>query len=83
MNNAQTFAPRNVAEQLVEKGLASVVRHKRDDEDRSPDYDKLIAAEQTAATELKGIHSGKELPAPKQPLNLSEVRPPPDLTCAC
>jgi len=36
----------NIAEQLVEKGLASVVRHKRDDEDRSPDYDKLMAAEQ-------------------------------------
>ncbi len=37
---------RNIAEQLIEKGLASAVRHKRDDEDRSPDYDKLIAAEQ-------------------------------------
>ena len=37
----------NIAEQLIEKGLASVVRHKRDDEDRSPDYDKLMAAEQT------------------------------------
>ena len=36
----------NIAEQLVEKGLASVVRHKRDDEDRSPDFDKLVAAEQ-------------------------------------
>jgi len=36
----------NIAEQLIEKGLASVVRHKRDDEDRSPDYDKLMAAEQ-------------------------------------
>jgi staphylococcal nuclease domain-containing protein 1 len=36
---------RNVAEQLIEKGLASVVRHKRDDEDRSPDFDKLVAAE--------------------------------------
>ena len=36
----------NIAEQLIEKGLASAVRHKRDDEDRSPDYDKLIAAEQ-------------------------------------
>lgn len=35
----------NVAEQLIEKGLASVVRHKRDDEDRSPDFDKLVAAE--------------------------------------
>ncbi|OBZ67115.1 Nuclease domain-containing protein 1 [Grifola frondosa] len=38
----------NIAEQLIEKGLASVVRHKRDDEDRSPDYDKLMAAEQAA-----------------------------------
>ncbi|EEB87075.1 hypothetical protein MPER_15737, partial [Moniliophthora perniciosa FA553] len=37
---------RNIAEQLIEKGLAGVVRHKRDDEDRSPDYDKLMAAEQ-------------------------------------
>lgn len=37
---------RNIAEQLIEKGLAGIVRHKRDDEDRSPDYDKLMAAEQ-------------------------------------
>lgn len=41
------FLDSNIAEQLVEKGLASVVRHKRDDEDRSADYDKLMAAEQT------------------------------------
>lgn len=40
------FCHRNIAEQLIEKGLASVVRHKRDDEDRSSDYDKLMAAEQ-------------------------------------
>ncbi|KAI0305558.1 transcription factor [Multifurca ochricompacta] len=50
-----------------------VVRHKRDDEDRSPDYDKLMAAEQTAAAEGRGIHSGKEQPAPRPPLNLSEA----------
>jgi staphylococcal nuclease domain-containing protein 1 len=37
---------RNIAEQLIEKGLASIVRHKRDDEDRSQDYDKLMAADQ-------------------------------------
>ena len=37
---------RNIAEQIIEKGLASVVRHRRDDEDRSSDYDKLMAAEQ-------------------------------------
>ncbi|CAA7259116.1 unnamed protein product [Cyclocybe aegerita] len=63
----------NIAEQLIEKGLASAVRHKRDDEDRSPDYDKLMAAEQAAVAELRGIHSGKEIPAPKQPLNISET----------
>lgn len=40
------FRIRNVAEQLIEKGLASVVRHRRDDEDRSADFDKLMAAEQ-------------------------------------
>lgn len=80
---------RNIAEQLIEKGLASVVRHRRDDEDRSPDYDKLMAAEQayvddtislrsptsscSALTDIRGIHSGKEQPPLKQPLNLSEV----------
>ncbi|KAI0063561.1 transcription factor [Artomyces pyxidatus] len=63
----------NVAEQLIEKGLASVVRHKRDDEDRSPDYDKLMAAEQSALAETRGIHSGKDQSAPKAPLNLSEA----------
>ncbi|KAG6918719.1 hypothetical protein DXG01_012204 [Tephrocybe rancida] len=63
----------NVAEQLIEKGLASVVRHKRDDEDRSSEYDKLIAAEQVAVADTRGIHSGKEVSAPKPPLNISET----------
>ena len=45
-NLDQKIASRPSPEQLIEKGLASAVRHKRDDEDRSPDYDKLIAAEQ-------------------------------------
>jgi staphylococcal nuclease domain-containing protein 1 len=39
-------ARRNIAEQLIEKGLASVIRHKRDDEDRSAEFDKLMVAEQ-------------------------------------
>ncbi|KAH7888601.1 hypothetical protein F5I97DRAFT_1853998 [Phlebopus sp. FC_14] len=63
----------NIAEQLIEKGLASVVRHRRDDEDRSPDYDKLMVAEQAAVAATRGIHSGKEQPPPKQPINLSET----------
>lgn len=37
---------RNVAEQLIDKGFATALRHRRDDEDRSADYDKLMAAEQ-------------------------------------
>ncbi|KDQ53594.1 hypothetical protein JAAARDRAFT_72541 [Jaapia argillacea MUCL 33604] len=63
----------NIAEQLIEKGLASIVRHKQDDENRSPDYDKLMAAEQAAVADTRGIHSGKEFPPPKQPLNISET----------
>ncbi|KZV69559.1 transcription factor [Peniophora sp. CONT] len=64
----------NIAEQLIEKGLAGAVRHKRDDEDRSPDYDKLMAAEQAAVAEGRGVHSGKDQPAPRPPLNLSEAQ---------
>jgi staphylococcal nuclease domain-containing protein 1 len=36
----------NIAEQLIEKGFATVLRHRRDDEDRSAELDKLIIAEQ-------------------------------------
>ena len=38
---------RNIAKQLIEKGLAGVVRHEQDDEGRSPDPDKPVVAEQT------------------------------------
>lgn len=51
----------NVAEQLIEKGLATVLRHRRDDEDRSAEFDKLIVAEQTATSEARGVHSTKEV----------------------
>ncbi|KAJ1027054.1 hypothetical protein NDA18_003071 [Ustilago nuda] len=50
---------------LISKGLATVQRHRRDDEDRSPDFDRLTEAEAKAVSEAKGIHSGKELPAPR------------------
>lgn len=50
---------------LISRGLATVQRHRRDDEDRSPDFDRLMEAEAKAITEGKGIHSGKELPAPR------------------
>ncbi|KAG8953517.1 hypothetical protein FRC04_002359 [Tulasnella sp. 424] len=62
----------SVAEQLIERGLATAVRHRRDDENRSPDYDKLIAAEQAAASGTKGLHSGKDVAIPRI-VNVSET----------
>ena len=35
----------NIAEALISKGLASYVRHRQDDDERSSHYDELIAAE--------------------------------------
>ncbi|WVF72237.1 hypothetical protein IAT40_007049 [Kwoniella sp. CBS 6097] len=55
----------NIAEQLIEKGLATVLRHKRDDEDRSLELDKLIVAEQTAVAETRGLHSTKDVSLPR------------------
>uniref|UniRef100_A0A0N4ZCN2 Staphylococcal nuclease domain-containing protein n=1 Tax=Parastrongyloides trichosuri TaxID=131310 RepID=A0A0N4ZCN2_PARTI len=41
----------NIGETLVKKGLAKVVKHKRDDENRSSHYDVLLAAEKDAENE--------------------------------
>ena len=49
----------NIAVAIVEAGYASVVRHRRDDDDRSPEYDALLAAEETAQKEGKGMWSPK------------------------
>jgi staphylococcal nuclease domain-containing protein 1 len=35
----------NIAQQLVERGLASIIRHRKDDENRSQAYDQLMIAE--------------------------------------
>src|SRR2546423_191136 len=43
-----TVNGKNIALMLVEAGYASVIRHRRDDDDRSPDYDALLLAEETA-----------------------------------
>ncbi|KAA1117277.1 hypothetical protein PGT21_001942 [Puccinia graminis f. sp. tritici] len=55
---------RNVANLLLERGYATVLRH-RQGEDRSQDYDMLMATEMKAQTEGKGLHSDKEFPPPK------------------
>ncbi|OAV88251.1 hypothetical protein PTTG_01501 [Puccinia triticina 1-1 BBBD Race 1] len=54
----------NAANLLLERGYATVLRHKQG-EDRSQDYDTLMATEMKAQTEGKGLHSDKEFPPPK------------------
>ncbi|KAG9152434.1 hypothetical protein Leryth_015833 [Lithospermum erythrorhizon] len=51
----------NISEILVGRGFASVIRH-RDFEERSNNYDSLLAAESRAASSKKGIHSAKDPP---------------------
>ncbi|PLB45939.1 transcriptional coactivator [Aspergillus steynii IBT 23096] len=61
----------NVSLALVEAGLASVIRHRQDDQDRSPDYDDLLIAEAEAQKEAKGMWSPKP-PKTKQYQDYSE-----------
>jgi staphylococcal nuclease domain-containing protein 1 len=62
---------KNAALMLVEAGYASVIRHRRDDDQRSPEYDALLLAEETAQKEEKGMWSPKP-PAAKQYQDYSE-----------
>lgn len=66
-----TLNGKNVALQLVEAGFASVIRHRRDDTDRSPDYDQLLLAEEAAQNDQKGMWSPKA-PVAKQYQDYSE-----------
>lgn len=61
----------NIALALVEAGYASVIRHRHDDEDRSPDYDSLMIAEAEAQKDGKGMWSPKP-PKVKQVQDYSE-----------
>ncbi|KAJ1560830.1 hypothetical protein HK096_007044, partial [Nowakowskiella sp. JEL0078] len=56
----------NIGEQLVSKGLAGVIRYKKDDDNRSSAYDQLLVAEDKAIKATLGIHSGKDKSAPVQ-----------------
>ena len=51
----------NVAEMIVSRGFATVIRH-RDFEERSNHYDALLAAESRAINGKKGVHSAKDPP---------------------
>lgn len=66
LENGQTFPEKmcctvkhggiNLAEALVSKGLATVLRYKQGDENRSAEYDVLLGAEQKAEKSRKGLH---------------------------
>lgn len=49
-----------MAEAIVGKGLATVVRYRQDDDQRSSRYDELLTAEAQAVKGSKGVHSKKE-----------------------
>ncbi|XP_017771702.1 PREDICTED: staphylococcal nuclease domain-containing protein 1 [Nicrophorus vespilloides] len=53
----------NVAEALVLKGYATVVRYRPDDDQRSSHYDDLLSAETKAIKSQKGIHAKKDIPS--------------------
>ncbi|KAI1843683.1 hypothetical protein JX266_010129 [Neoarthrinium moseri] len=50
---------KNINLLLVQEGWASVIRHRKDDTDRAQNYDELLAAQETAKEEKKGMWSGK------------------------
>src|SRR3569833_1442259 len=50
---------KNVGLMLVQEGYCSVIRHRKDDTDRAPNYDELLAAQEPAKEEKKGMWSGK------------------------
>ncbi|KAA8647033.1 hypothetical protein EYZ11_005272 [Aspergillus tanneri] len=66
-----THGNTNLALALIEAGYASVIRHRQDDQDRSPDYDSLLIAEADAQNEGRGMWSPKP-PKVKQYQDYSE-----------
>ncbi|XP_061706219.1 staphylococcal nuclease domain-containing protein 1 [Cydia pomonella] len=53
----------NIAEALVSKGYATVVRYSKDNDQRSSHYDKLLEAELKAQKAGIGIYAKKDIPA--------------------
>ncbi|XP_030753895.1 staphylococcal nuclease domain-containing protein 1 [Sitophilus oryzae] len=64
-----TISGKNVAEALVSKGLATVVRYRQDDDQRSSRYDELLKAETKAEKSQLGVHSKKD----GAPLRVTEI----------
>jgi staphylococcal nuclease domain-containing protein 1 len=57
-----TISGTNVAEAIVSKGYATVIRYRQDDDQRSSKYDDLLAAETQAQKQAKGVHQKKDVP---------------------
>ncbi|KAF7265330.1 hypothetical protein GWI33_021313 [Rhynchophorus ferrugineus] len=64
-----TISGKNVAEALVSKGLATVVKYRQDDDQRSCRYDELMKAESKAEKSLLGVHSKKD----GGPMRITEI----------
>lgn len=69
-----TLQNSNIASTLVTEGYVSVIRHRKDDDDRSPIWDELIEKESEATASRKGMHS-KKIPAPERTVDASETVP--------
>ncbi len=54
-----TLNDKNINLLLVQEGWCSVIRHRREDTDRAPNYDELLAAQEQAKEEKKGMWSEK------------------------
>lgn len=52
----------NVAEALIGKGLANVIKYSINDDQRSAFYDELLAAENHASKNMLKLHSKKDAP---------------------
>lgn len=57
------FGGTNIAATIVENGWATVIRHRKDDDDRSRIWDQLIQCEASAIEAKKGMHSKKPPPS--------------------
>ncbi|KAI9299095.1 hypothetical protein K502DRAFT_298660 [Neoconidiobolus thromboides FSU 785] len=56
------FNNKNLGVQLLEKGLAFIIRHKKEDDNRASNYDDLMVAEEKAKEAQIGVYSNKEPP---------------------
>ncbi|VDN38201.1 unnamed protein product [Gongylonema pulchrum] len=64
----------NVAEALISKGLAKVVRYRIDDDNRSSQYDALLAAEAKAEKSKKGLFADKDVGEKGSVLRIQELQ---------